>query len=185
MASQTRAAALAQAKLKPHAVALLGLVPALPARAADSALAASNLTFAVALLALLAFVLAAAMWTTGRRRLRAASAENAALRERLGQADALLAASPDGHFLWSGQAGSCSEALAAALGIEAASVREFSDLAPCFEGDSFIRLQESVETWRGTGEALRTNIGSPDGARSFEAIGIELGWGVGRYIFVR
>ncbi len=126
---------------------------------------------------LIALLSAAGLWIAIAaglllRRQAAAAAEAEALKRDLGQLDALLAASPDGYYVWNADGGEgCSRRLADWLGITPGAVTRFTDLARHFKEDDFTALDEAVACLRADGVPFALDLETADGGRSFSATG--------------
>ena len=107
-------------------------------------------------------------------------------RNRLGQVDAerrrmealaikareMLAAAPDGLFLWDGATGGfvCSRRLAVLLDLEAGTQARYDDVRACFAGDSLKALEHGTSLLRAKGAPFDLLLES--GRRRIQAIGV-------------
>ncbi len=100
-----------------------------------------------------------------RRRLAAAAERN---RE-------ILAAAPDGLFLWDHANGaeSCSRRLAVLLGLAAGTESRFEDVRARFEGEAAAALDKAVEALRRDGTAFDLLL--PTAGRMVQAVGVRAG----------
>jgi len=110
-------------------------------------------------------------WTWQRQKLQSVLDENTRLQAVTVKAREILAASPDGLFLWDHGGGgiSCSKQLAVLLNLQAGTLSRYDDIRACFLNDALKQLEQSVSLLRGKGTAF--NIILPDGGRHLQAIG--------------
>ncbi|HEX9701923.1 MAG TPA: ATP-binding protein [Rhodospirillales bacterium] len=83
----------------------------------------------------------------------------------------MLAAAPDGLFLWDGANGgfTCSRRLAVLLDLEAGTQARYDDVRACFEGESLKALEHAVSRLRAGGTPFDLLLNS--GRRRIQAIG--------------
>lgn len=105
-------------------------------------------------------------------------AEEAAEEAEIGRE--ILAAAPDGLFLWDHASGRarCSRRLAVLLGLEAGTQASFADVAARFDGDAALLLETAVEALRRVGATFELML--PSGERMVHAVGARAATGDGR-----
>ncbi len=110
-------------------------------------------------------------WSTQRRRAEAANAEVARLQAVATKGKEILAAAPDGLFLWDHVLGgiTVSRRLAVLLNLEAGTHSRFDDIRNRFEGDSLKALERGCSALRGKGTPFDLVLKSHD--RLLQAIG--------------
>ena len=110
-------------------------------------------------------------WVWQQRKLQSLRDENIRLQAVTVKAREILAASPDGLFLWDHGGGgiSCSKQLAVLLNLQSGTLSRYDDIRACFEGESLKKLEQSVSALRAHGTAF--NIVLETGARRIQTIG--------------
>lgn len=123
-----------------------------------------------AIMVVLALVLLIS-WSAQRRRTAAANAEIARLQAVATKGKEILAAAPDGLFLWDHVLGgiTVSRRLAVLLNLEAGTHSRFDDIRTRFEGDSLKALERGCSALRGKGTPFDLVLKSQ--GRLIQAIG--------------
>lgn len=120
--------------------------------------------------AVLAIVLLLSLMST-RTRLREGEDERQRLEALAVKAKEILAAAPDGLFLWDHTLGgiTCSRRLAQLLNLEAGTNARYDDIRACFGGESLTNLERAVSALRGRGTPFDLKLST--GERTIQAIG--------------
>ena len=106
-----------------------------------------------------------------RARARDASAERRRTESIANRTRGILAASPDGIFLWDHATGgiSCSRRLAEMLRIESGTLARYDDIRACFEEDELQKLEQGVSLLRAKGTPFDVTLRRSEGY--FQALG--------------
>lgn len=106
-----------------------------------------------------------------RARARDASAERRRVDAIATRARGILAAAPDGIFLWDHATGgiSCSRRLAEMLEIESGTLARYDDIRACFEEDQLQKLEQGVSLLRAKGTPFDVTLKRAD--QYFQALG--------------
>ncbi len=106
-----------------------------------------------------------------RARARDASAERRRVDAIATRARGILAAAPDGIFLWDHATGgiSCSRRLAEMLEIESGTLARYDDIRACFEEDELQKLEQGVSLLRAKGTPFDVTL--KRGNQYFQALG--------------
>ncbi len=131
------------------------------------------LAFALGALALAA--VAAPFMVRQHRRLARADDERRRLADAAERNGEILAAAPDGLFLWDHAGGgeSCSRRLAVLLGLAAGTQARFADVRARFEGETAAALDKAVQALRRDGTAFDLLL--PAAGRMVQAVGVRAG----------
>lgn len=118
-----------------------------------------------------ALAVALVLGVAGSRRARRADADRRRFVALAQRAREILAASPDGLFLWDGESGgiSCSKRLIEMLELPTDPKPRYDDIRKHFDGDDLKKLEQAVSLLRGKGTAF--NIVIRSGERTFQAVG--------------
>ena len=129
------------------------------------------LAFALGVLALA--VLAAPLMAWQRRRLAAVRAEARRLEAEAEKGHRILAAAPDGLYLWDDVAGTqhCSRRLAVLLDLSAGTNAGIEDVLYRFEGEAAAALHQGVIELRRDGTGFELTLPTAGGRRSVHAVG--------------
>jgi signal transduction histidine kinase len=121
--------------------------------------------------AVLAIVLLLALMSA-RARLREGEDERQRLQALAVKAKEILAAAPDGLFLWDHTLGAitCSRRLAVLLNLEAGTNARYDDIRACFAGESLAKLERAVSALLGRGTPFDMSVSA--GERTIQAIGV-------------
>ena len=106
-----------------------------------------------------------------RARARDASVERRRVEAVANRTRGVLAASPDGIFMWDNASGgiSCSSRLADMLSLDGGTLSRYDDIRACFEGENLQKLEQNVSLLRAKGTPF--SIVLERGEQIFQALG--------------
>lgn len=118
-----------------------------------------------------ALLAALVIWLASRGRAKRDEAERRRYFALARRAREILAAAPDGLFLWDGESGgiSCSKRLVEMLDLPTDPKPRYDDIRGHFEGESLKKLEQAVSLLRGKGTSF--DIVLTSGERTFQAVG--------------